>query len=147
MLGTNQRDYDYEEDIFCHYYNLDDNRLSSTLKNESVNCEYENYYKFNYADTEREDGFYLVENKQSSFISMAGDLYIKLDKYDAANTVAGYTMQQLETGISTGIATNTIQNNSALKVYRLDGRCVDARNVKQLPRGIYIINGKKVLIK
>ena len=147
MFGTNQRDYDYEEDIFCHYYNLDDNRLSSTLKNESVNCEYENYYKFNYADTEREDGFYLVENKQSSFISMAGDLYIKLDKYDAANTIAGYTMQQLETGISTGIATNTIQNNSALKVYRLDGRCVDARNVKQLPRGIYIINGKKVLIK
>ena len=74
-----------------------------TLKNESVNCEYENYYKFNYADTEREDGFYLVENKQSSFISMAGDLYIKLDKYDAANTIAGYTMQQLETGISTGL--------------------------------------------
>ena len=81
-------------------------------------------------------GFYLVEN--SSAIT-AGKAYLKVSGENAARQFIGFGDDNETTGIQT-VANS--QQSAANSYYDLQGR-----RVAQPTKGLYIVNGKKVIIK
>lgn len=67
---------------------------------------------------------------------------------DLVFTNAGYYNKDGLMSVVTGINDIRIDGaNGSLRVYTLDGRLVSRQGVDGLPKGIYIVNGKKVLKK
>jgi hypothetical protein len=58
-----------------------------------------------------------------------------------------YTKDGLFQTIPAGIDNVRIDANADQRVYSLDGRLVSTNGLNQLSRGIYIVNGKKVVIQ
>ncbi len=58
-----------------------------------------------------------------------------------------YTKDGLFQTIPAGIGNVRIDANADQRVYSLDGRLVSTNGLNQLSRGIYIVNGKKVIIQ
>jgi alpha-amylase len=59
-----------------------------------------------------------------------------------------YNINGLLGAVTTGISTVTIDRSVSGKVYTLDGRVVNSNgSLDNLSRGIYVIDGKKVVIK
>ncbi len=100
------------------------------------------YYKLAYDDfTNKTDlGFYWGADEGGAFSVPAGKAYLKVAQ--TANKVASFRFDgstvtaigQVQTALEAG----------AKAVYSLDGRRVDAQ---RLAKGIYIVNGKKVIVK
>lgn len=101
----------------------------------------EKYYKLTYAtiNGERVLGFFWGAEDGAAFSNAAGKAYLALPAEAAAN---GY---RLDGGDVTGIgqiATDALGNG---QVYSISGVRMDGS--KRLPAGIYVINGRKVIVK
>lgn len=59
--------------------------------------------------------------------------------------VALLTYDNLESDINTSIAAITVDAAQSGNIFTLDGRRVTTEDVRQLPKGLYIMDGKKVL--
>lgn len=100
-----------------------------------------NYYKlaYNNYNTKEGLGFYFGAENGGAFTVPAGMAYLAVPRSMA---VKCFLLDGSPTGIE-GIEAG--QTAEAVKtVYTLDGRKVEAQ---KLPKGIYIVNGKKVIVK
>ncbi len=84
-------------------------------------------------------GFYWAAAEGAAVKYQAGKAFLAID---AAAGVNAFSMFSLD-GEATGIESTEAANAGDGKVYTLTGVCV-GNNVKALPKGIYIVNGKKV---
>ena len=61
-----------------------------------------------------------------------------------ADMVQGFSLPM---NFSTGINDIVVSNTKPLDIYTISGLKVNAKNAESLPAGVYIINGKKKIIK
>lgn len=100
-----------------------------------------NFYKLSLDDeTKSKVGFYWGATDGGAFQNGAHRAYLALPKSSSAR-IKGFALEGSVTGIA-GITTTETANKA---VYTLDGRRVS--NGTQLPAGLYIVGGKKVIIK
>lgn len=99
------------------------------------------YYKLTYAtiDGQRTLGFFWGAEDGAAFTNTAGKAYLALPAGAAAN---GY---RLDGGDVTGIGKVATDAQGAGQVYSISGIRMDGS--KRLPAGIYVINGRKVIVK
>ena len=101
------------------------------------------YYKLAYDDyNARTDlGFYWGAANGGAFFVPEGSAYLAVPKSVAAS-VKSFRLEDTTTGITAPIAS---EGQTVKTVYTIDGRRV--QNTDHLPKGLYIVNGKKVMIK
>lgn len=101
------------------------------------------YYKLAYDDfNARTDlGFYWGAADGGAFFVPKGSAYLAVPK-SAAASVKSFRLEDATTGITAPIAT---EGQTVKTVYTIDGRRV--QNADHLTKGLYIVNGKKVMIK
>lgn len=101
------------------------------------------YYKLAYDDyNARTDlGFYWGAANGGAFFVPEGSAYLAVPKSVAAS-VKSFRLEDATTGITAPIAT---EGQTVKTVYTIDGRRV--QNADHLTKGLYIVNGKKVMIK
>ena len=99
------------------------------------------YYKLTYAtiNGERVLGFFWGAEDGAAFTNAAGKAYLALPAEAAAN---GY---RLDGGDVTGIGQIATDAQGNGQVYSISGVRMDGS--KRLPAGIYVINGRKVIVK
>ena len=78
-------------------------------------------------------------------------LFVPKNSIDAYKKADGWKEFFLIEGITTGIINNIYNKIENVDVYTIDGvKCLSKANVNEinaLPKGVYIINGKKIIIK
>lgn len=101
------------------------------------------YYKLAYDDYDaRIDlGFYWGAADGGAFFVPEGSAYLAVPKSVAAS-VKSFRLEDATTGITAPIAS---EGQTVKTVYTIDGRRV--QNTDHLTKGLYIVNGKKVMIK
>ena len=94
-------------------------------------------------DAEGENlGFYWAAEDGAAFTSKAGKAYLALPQAASAG-VTGYALD----GTPVGIDQATTDAQAPAAIYTVDGRLMQQTRTADLPRGLYIVNGKKVIIK
>ena len=95
-----------------------------------------------------EDGDLVLKKSTEKYIP-ANSFYLKVsaDCADVVKFVDSATFDATtEPDPSTGIASVTADKNAVSAfVYNLNGQCVSVSGLKSLPKGVYIVNGKKVV--
>lgn len=101
------------------------------------------YYKLAYDnyDARTDLGFYWGAADGGAFFVPKGSAYLAVPK-SAAASVKSFRLEDATTGITAPIAT---EGQTVKTVYTIDGRRV--QNADHLTKGLYIVNGKKVMIK
>lgn len=101
------------------------------------------YYKLAYDDydTRSDLGFYWGAADGGAFFVPEGSAYLAVPK-SAAASVKSFRLEDATTGITAPIAS---EGQTVKTVYTIDGRRV--QNTDHLTKGLYIVNGKKVMIK
>lgn len=101
------------------------------------------YYKLAYDnfDTKEGLGFYWGATDGGAFTVPTGSAYLDIES-TGTTALKSFRFDNATTGISTPVVN---EQGEAVKVaYTLDGRRVDAAH---LTKGLYIVNGKKVIVK
>ena len=97
------------------------------------------YYMLSYNKDNENLGFYWGENDGAAFTSKAGRAYLAVEKTNDAAAVKGFSLSDMETGISK-VSGSAAAGNGV--IYDLQGR-----RVERAVRGLYIVNGRKVVVK
>ena len=135
--------YDYEPTFYFEApYAPGNNLLEGSTENMQLPESDDLYYMLSYDDNGENIGFYWGANFGRPFLNKAHHAYFALPKSEAAGAKAF----QLGPNPSTGIGTVVENDGTTATVYTLTGTKVTTP-VDDLPRGIYIINEKKTLIK
>lgn len=100
------------------------------------------FYMLSYDQEGKNLGFYWGAADGAAFENGAGKAYLALPQ-TVASQVRGFVLDGTTTGIS-GVTTEA--NNAPAAVYSLTGVRMGT-TTDNLPAGIYIVNGKKVLVK
>ena len=126
----------------------EDNLLHGTLNDEMTNVAgADKYYKLSYdRATGTEIGFYWGAANGGAFMNKGGKAFLAIPASLQAAQLTGFSLFDLDnnqtvTGIEHAIATPA----ATLRVYDLNGRRINVNHVEELPKGIYVINGKKVI--
>lgn len=126
----------------------EDNLLHGTLTDEMTNVAgADKYYKLSYdRATGTEIGFYWGAANGGAFMNKGGKAFLAIPASLQAAQLTGFSLfdlnnNQTVTGIEHAIATPA----ATLRVYDLNGRRINVNHVDELPQGIYVINGKKVI--
>lgn len=102
------------------------------------------YYKLSYdLVTGEKLGFFWGAENAGPFVNAAHKAYLAVPASYATAT-EGFSLDDSST---TGVGNVVADGQKAKTVYTLDGRRVDATDSKPLPAGIYVVNGKKVVVK
>ena len=88
-------------------------------------------------------GFYWQVEGGHAVTTKAGKAYLQLPAEASLSAVKGFGIGK---GSATGIEGINAGSNKAATVYTISGLKVNA-SVNKLPKGIYIVNGKKVMVK
>lgn len=96
------------------------------------------YYMLSYNKDNENLGFYWGENDGAAFTSKAGRAYLAVEKTNEVAAVKGFSLFDMETGISK--VSGSAAGNGV--IYDLQGR-----RVERAVRGLYIVNGRKVMVK
>ena len=89
--------------------------------------------------------FRYVNEGGAAFENTAHKAYLATPKHNAAsNGVSEVSLKFADNTVSgiEGVQTNNTTSNA---IYRIDGTRVQAENIDDLPSGIYIVNGKKII--
>ena len=100
------------------------------------------FYMLSYDANHQNLGFYWAAEDGAAFTSKAGKAYLALPQAASAG-VTGYALD----GTPVGIDQATTDAQAPAVIYTVDGRLVQQTDVKDLPKGLYIVNGKKGIIK
>ena len=96
------------------------------------------------------DGGYVFENNKFNYtdykiFDKAGIAYFKVDNRNLENNFGIDELEKAPYVISS--ASTVISNNTEPRVYDISGRYIPIKDLNKLPTGIYIVNGKKVVVK
>lgn len=144
--GT-EKTYKYEVTDYDRYISDDDNKLkksTGTNKNALTN---ELFYKFSYDDKGENLGFYWDSNDGKTINIPYGRCYLAISEGElpssGTSNAKGFSLSDVVNRIDNIVDT---VSETDKKVYDLRGVFV-GYNLKGLPKGIYIQNGKKFVIK
>lgn len=117
--------------------------LTDQLITEPGNCK---YYQLTYGEinSERTFGFFFGEEDGAAFINKANKAYLALplDVYAGAK---GFNLSN--GGLIEGIEETATSRPAQLTIYTLAGTRIQTDAPEKLPRGIYIVNGQKTIIR
>ena len=126
----------------------EDNLLHGTLNDEMTNVAgADKYYKLSYdRATGTEIGFYWGAENGGAFMNKGGKAFLAIPATLQAAQLTGFSLFDLNNNQTvTGIEHATATPAATLRVYDLNGRRINVNHVDELPKGIYVINGKKVI--
>ena len=126
----------------------EDNLLHGTLTDEMTNVAgADKYYKLSYdRATGTEIGFYWGAANGGAFMNKGGKAFLAIPATLQAAQLTGFSLFDLDNNQTvTGIEHATATPAATLRVYDLNGRRINVNHVDELPQGIYVINGKKVI--
>ena len=126
----------------------EDNLLHGTLTDEMTNVAgADKYYKLSYdRATGTEIGFYWGAENGGAFMNKGGKAFLAIPATLQAAQLTGFSLFDLDNNQAvTGIEHATTTPAATLRVYDLNGRRINVNHVDELPQGIYVINGKKVI--
>lgn len=103
------------------------------------------YYKLSYDSKGANLGFYWGAENGAAFTNGAHKAYLALDGTTLLSQKRGFSFAELMNGVTTSI--NQVNAASAIKqsIFDINGRRVN--NLNGAAKGIYIVNGQKVLVK
>ena len=102
------------------------------------------YYKFAYNNAGDKLGFYWANETGAAFTNGAHKAFLALDFGTALSQMRGFSLNDLFGGI-TSIHSIVNAEKASQRIYDLNGRSINSLN--GLSKGVYIVNGKKVIIK
>lgn len=104
------------------------------------------FYQLTWDDESKTSlGFYWGAPNGGAFKTKAGKAFLAIPR-TSAFTLSGISLLKIDSSLSTNIS-NVKTDNASFSVYDLNGRRVDATSANELPKGIYVVNGKKTVIK
>lgn len=103
------------------------------------------YYKLSYNASGEELGFYWGSENGAAFQNAAHKAYLALDGATLLSQKRGFSIADLTQGITTGINDAVNTESAAKNIFDLNGRRVNT--LRGVAKGLYIVNGKKVLVK
>lgn len=101
------------------------------------------FYMLSYDLNDENLGFYWGAENGAAFTNEGGKAYLAVPQA-TANGAIGFA---LDGSLVTAIGQATADTNAPAKIYTIDGRLMQQTRTADLPRGLYIVNGKKVIIK
>lgn len=103
------------------------------------------YYKLSYNNEGNNLGFYWGSENGAAFINGAHKAYLALDSETLLSQSRGFSLADLAHGVTTGINTTVKSATQSNFIYDLNGRRINSLN--GAAKGVYIMNGQKVLVK
>ena len=145
--GT-EKTYKYEVAEYDRYLSVDDNKLKKSMGTQVGPLNNMLYYKFSYDKDGKNLGFYWDSEDGKAINNVPyGKCYLMISKKDlsssGASNVKGFSLSDIVNGIDNVIDTTPEMDT---KVYDLRGIFM-GYSFEGLPKGIYIQNGKKIVIK
>ena len=119
------------------------NFLEGQMEDALISGVNKKFYKLTYSkvDGVKTLGFFYGAPYGAAFVSKAGKAWLAVPTGDTS--ARGY---RFDFGTATGIQEAQTEDSDAHAVYTLDGRRVN-RSAGSLTRGIYIVGGKKIMVK
>lgn len=123
------------------------NKLHGSDKAETTYVDGTNvkYYKLSYNNEGNNLGFYWGSENGAAFTNGAHKAYLALDSETLLSQSRGFSLADLAHGVTTGINTTVKSATQSNFIYDLNGRRINSLN--GAAKGVYIMNGQKVLVK
>lgn len=102
------------------------------------------YYKLSYDDNDANLGFYWGAENGAAFMNKAGKAYLALPVTESQSMAKGFSLSDLANGTTTSIQQASIADK-AVPIFDINGRRVSTLN--GAAKGVYIVGGKKVMVK
>lgn len=102
------------------------------------------YYKLSYDDNDANLGFYWGAENGAAFMNKAGKAYLALPVTESQSMAKGFSLSDLANGTTTSIQQASIADK-AVSIFDINGRRVSTLN--GAAKGVYIVGGKKVMVK
>ena len=103
------------------------------------------YYKLSYNNEGNNLGFYWGSENGAAFTNGAHKAYLALDSETLLSQSRGFSLADLAHGVTTGINTTVKSATQSNFIYDLNGCRINSLN--GAAKGVYIMNGQKVLVK
>ena len=103
------------------------------------------YYKLSYNNEGNNLGFYWGSENGAAFTNGAHKAYLALDSETLLSQSRGFSLADLAHGVTTGINTTVKSATQSNFIYDLNGRRINSLN--GAAKGVYIMNGQKVLVR
>lgn len=103
------------------------------------------YYKLSYNNEGNNLGFYWGSENGAAFTNGAHKAYLALGSETLLSQSRGFSLADLAHGVTTGINTTVKSATQSNFIYDLNGRRINSLN--GAAKGVYIMNGQKVLVK
>lgn len=125
----------------------DNNKLHGSDKAETTYVDGTDvkYYKLSYNNEGNNLGFYWGSENGAAFINGAHKAYLALNSETLLSQSRGFSLADLAHGVTTGINTTVKSATQSNFIYDLNGRRISSLN--GAAKGVYIMNGQKVLVK
>lgn len=145
IVKGNEGDYTYEP-VISSQTTILGNKLHGTDTQATTQVEGTDvkYYKFAYNNAGDKLGFYWANETGAAFTNGAHKAFLALDFGTALSQMRGFSLNDLFGGI-TSIHSIVNAEKASQRIYDLNGRSINSLN--GLSKGVYIVNGKKVIIK
>lgn len=145
VVKGNEGDYTYEP-IISSQTTILGNKLHGTDTEATTQVEGTDvkYYKFAYNNAGDKLGFYWANETGAAFTNGAHKAFLALDFGTALSQMRGFSLNYL-LGSITSIHSIVNAEKASQRIYDLNGRSINSLN--GLSKGVYIVNGKKVIIK
>lgn len=103
------------------------------------------YYKLSYNNEGNNLGFYWGSENGAAFTNGAHKAYLALNSETLLSQSRGFSLADLAHGVTTGINTTVKSATQSNFIYDLNCRRINSLN--GAAKGVYIMNGQKVLVK
>ena len=103
------------------------------------------YYKLSYNNEGNNLGFYWGSENGAAFTNGAHKAYLALNSETLLSQSRGFSLADLAHGVTTGINTIVKPTTQSTVIYDLNGRRINS--LQGAAKGVYIMNGQKVLVK
>lgn len=120
--------------------NLLHGSISEDLTSVNENTEDYLFYKLSYNEAGDQIGFYWAEDKGAYFVTEGGKAYLAVPKSQGASQMKGFALD----GTTTSIQQASIADK-AVPIFDINGLRVSTLN--GAAKGVYIVGGKKVMVK
>lgn len=148
LLKSNQGNYFFMNEEASGEESPEGNLLHGSLEDEQTksNDALCKYYKLSYdLQTKSVIGFYWGAENGGTFINKAGKAYLALP-VSAPMSTNGFSLDDMSIGNVTSIQ-SAVSARKSDAVFNLKGQYIGSRNAMPTKKGIYIIGGRKVLVR